>query len=100
MTSEFKQFLTEKFIKAHFKATGIKVIPTIFPFCWLGCTDEEFMSTKLNYSHGPVIPEDKQVALLGVVRQQETELREQRDHVKRRETVMGKQPKYIQLELW
>ena len=100
MTSEFEQFITDKFIKAHFKATGIKVIPTIFPFCWLGCTDKEFITTKLNYSHGPAIPEDKQVALLGVVRQQETELRARRDHVKAREKVMGKEPKQVQLELF
>lgn len=100
MTSEFEQFITEKFIKAHFKATGIKVIPHIYPFKWLGCTDDEFMSEKLNYSHGPAIPEDKKVSLLGVVRQQETELRARRDHVKKRETVMGSFPKQVQLELW
>ncbi len=99
MTSEFN-FLTEKFIAAHFKATTIKVIPHIFPWKWMGCTDDEFMETKMNYSHGPEIPEDKKIILLGVVRQQETELRQRRDFVSKRETVMGSFPKQVQLELW
>jgi hypothetical protein len=97
MTDEFN-FLTEKFIAAHFKATAIKVIPTIFPWRWMGCTDEEFMSTKLNYSSGPPLPEDKRRILLGVVRQQETVLKERRDKV------TGSKPKpkskQVQLELW
>ncbi len=98
MTDEFKQFITEKFIKAHEKATAIRVIPHIFPWLWLGCTDDEFMSKKMNYSSGPPIPEDKKVILLGVVRQQETILKERRDKV------TGSKPKpkskYVQLELW
>lgn len=96
MTSEFEQFITEKFIAAHLKATGIKIIPTIFPFKWLGCIDEEFMGTEMKFSHGPVIPDDHKKMLLACVRQQEKELMEQH----KRETVMGKVPKYVQLELW
>jgi len=99
MTNEFN-FLTEKFIAAHFKATGIKVMPKIFPWKWAGCTDDEFMGTEMYYSHGPEITTKQKRVLLGVVRQQETELRTRRDHVKRRETVMGKFPKQVQLELW
>ncbi len=96
MTSEFEQFITEKFIEAHFKTTGIKVIPTIFPWLWMGCTDEEFITKKMNYSSGPPIPEEKKIILLGVVRQQETVLRERRDKV------IGSKPKskQVQLELW
>lgn len=99
MTSEF-DFLTEKFIKAHLKATGIKIIPTIFPWKWVGCTDEAFMDTEIKFSHGQVIPEEHKRKLLACIRQQETELRARRDHVKRRETVMGSFPKQVQLELF
>ena len=95
MTSEFEQLLTEKFIAAHFKATAIKVIPTIFPWRWMGCTDEEFMAKKMNYSSGPPIPEDKKIILLGVVRQQETVLKERRDKSKPKP-----KSKQVQLELW
>ena len=93
-------FLTPEFIKAHEKATGIRVIPDIFPWKFLGFTDADFMATKVNYSHGPVIPAKHKLALLGVVRQQEKELIERRDYIAGREKVMGKPPKYIQLELF
>jgi len=95
MTSEFKSFLTEKFIAAHFKATTIRVIPHIFPWKWMGCTDAEFMETKMNYSHGPEMSEDKKAILLGVVRQQEKELKERRDKGKPKP-----KSKQMQLELW
>lgn len=99
MTIKF-DFLTPEFIKAHQKATGIHIIPDIFPWKWMGCTDAEFMETKVNFSHGPVIPEEHKRILLGVVRQQEKELTEQRDHEIKREKVMGKPSKQIQLELF
>jgi hypothetical protein len=76
------------------------VIPDIFPWKFLGLTDAEFMATKVNYSHGPVIPDKQKLVLLGVVRQQEKELMEQRDYIAKRENVMGKPPKQIQLELF
>jgi len=95
MSKKFN-FIDTKFIAAHFRATTIKVIPHIFPWKWMGCTDAEFMGTKMNYSHGPEIPEDKKTTLLGVVRQQEKELTERRDKA------TGSKPrsKQVQLELW
>jgi hypothetical protein len=93
-------FLTPEFIKAHEKATGIKIIPEIFPWKFLGFTDADFMATKVNFSHGPVIPDKHKFVLLGVVRQQEQELMEQHDYITRREKVMGKPSKQIQLELF
>lgn len=93
-------FLTPDFIKAHEKATGIHVIPDIFPWKYLGFTDADFMETKVNFSNGSVIPDKHKLILLGVVRQQEKELMEQRDYIAGREKVMGKPPKYIQLELF
>ena len=99
MTSEFS-FLTPEFIRAHHKTTGIKVIPTIFPWRWLGCTDNEFMEAKMKFSHGPMIPDEHKRVLLGVIRQQETELKQRQDYVKQRETAMGPIPKQVQLELW
>jgi len=93
-------FLTPEFIAAHKKATGICVIPDIFPWKYLGCTDEEFMADKICFSHGPVIPEKHKHVLLGLVRQQEKELLERRDYMVSREKVMGKPEKQIQLELF
>ncbi|MCK5604250.1 hypothetical protein KAR91_20345 [Candidatus Pacearchaeota archaeon] len=93
-------FLTPEFIKAHHKAAGIRVIPDIFPWKYLGCTDTDFMETKVNFSHGGPIPDEHKLALLGVIRQQEKELMERRDYLARREKVMGKPPKNIQLELF
>ena len=93
-------FLTPEFIKAHEKATGIRVIPDIFPWKYLGVTDAAFMADKIRFSHGPVIPEPHKLVLLGVVRQQEKELMERREYVKKREKKMGAPPKYKQLELF
>ena len=95
MTNKFS-FIDAKFIAAHLKATGIKIIPTIFPWRWLDCTDEEFMGTELKFSHGPVIPAEHKLKLLACIRLQEKELMEEH----KRETVIGKVPKYVQLELW
>ncbi len=93
-------FLTPEFIKAHAKATGIRVIPDIFPWKYLGCTDAEFLATKVNFSHGGPIPDEHKLVLLGVIRQQEKELMEQHNHNVKREKKMGKPPKNIQLELF
>ena len=93
-------FLTPEFIKAHAKATGIRVIPDIFPWKYLGYTDEAFMADKICFSHGPVIPDEHKLTLLGVVRQQEKELMERHDYMAKREKVMGKPSKNIQLELF
>ena len=93
-------FLTPEFIKAHEKATGIRVIPDIFPWKYLGCTDAAFMENKMKFSHGPVIPDEHKRVLLGVVRQQEEELTERHNHTVKREKVMGKPSKNIQLELF
>lgn len=93
-------FLTPEFIAAHAKATGIKVILDIFPWRFLGCTDADFMETKMNFSHGPAIPDKHKHVLLGVVRQQEKELMERHDYMAKREKVMGKPSKNIQLELF
>lgn len=93
-------FLTPEFIKAHERATGIRVIPDIFPWKYLGYSDEEFVAEKIHYSHGPVIPAKQQLTLLGVVRQQEKELMERRDYLAGREKAMGKPKKQIQLELF
>lgn len=99
MTDKFN-FLTPEFIKAHHKATGIKIIPDIFPWKWLDCTDADFMAVKMKFSHGPVIPDEHKRTLLGVIRQQEKELMEQHDYMKKREKTMGKPEKQIQLELF
>lgn len=93
-------FLTPEFIKAHHKATGIRVIPDIFPWKYLGFTDAGFMADKICFSHGPVIPDEHKRTLLGVVRQQEKELTERHDYLARREKTMGKPSKNIQLELF
>ena len=94
MTIEFKNLLTEKFITAHEKATTIRVIPHIFPWKWMGCTDEEFLTKKTHFINGSVIPEEHKIKLLACIRGQEEELRARRDKVK------GKAPKQVQLELW
>jgi len=93
-------FLTPEFIKAHHKATGIRVIPDIFPWKYLGVTDAEFMENEICFSHGPVIPAERKRILLGVVRLQEKELMERQKYLVKREKVMGAPPKYIQLELF
>ena len=93
-------FLTPEFIAAHKKATGICVILDIFPWKYLGCTDEEFMADKICFSHGPVIPEKQKHVLLGLVRQQEKELLEQHNYITKREKAIGKPEKQIQLELF
>ena len=99
MSKEYR-FIDAKFIAAHEKATQIRVIPHIFPWKWLGCTDQEFMQAEMHYSHGPLISDKQKVNLLACVRQQEEELMERHNFVAKREKVMGKQPKYVQLELF
>jgi hypothetical protein len=97
---EFKRILTPKFCKSVEKVTGIKLIPHIFPWRYMGCTDEEFLGTEMKFSHGPVIPEEHKVKMLKCVREQEEIVHERLNFVKKREKVMGKPPKYVQLELF
>jgi hypothetical protein len=99
MDSKF-DFLTPDFIKGHEKATGIRIIPTIFPWRWLDCTDEAFLNTKMTFSNGQEMPEDHKQSLLRCIRNEEKVMLDRRNFTKKREKVMGNQPKYVQLELF
>ena len=99
MDSKF-DFLTPDFIAGHEKATGIRIKPHIFPWKYLGCSDEAFLETKMTFSHGPVIPKAHKRKLLECIRNEEKVMLDRRNFTKKREKVMGKQPKYVQLELW
>jgi hypothetical protein len=99
MSKKF-DFIDTKFIAKWEKATGIKIYLDIFPWKYLGWSDEEFLTKKIHFSHGPLIPKDHQRKLLGVVREQEKLLLEQHEHDTKREKAMGKPPKYKQLELF
>ena len=85
--------LTQKQMKAYERTTGIELIPHIFPWKWLGCTDNAFMEPEMKFSDGKVIPEDHKLKMLKCIREQEEILRNCGPKPK-------KQPKYIQLELF
>lgn len=48
----------------------------VFPWKYLGMTDEEFMAEELHFAHGPVVPKKQQRILLGVVRAEEESISE------------------------
>lgn len=95
-------FLTPEFIKKHCRPVGIKVRREVFPWRYLGMTDDEFMAEAedLHYGHGPAIPGKQQRSLLGIVRIEEEKLLEIHKFVTDRERVMGPAPVYKQLELF
>ena len=93
-------FIDQKFIKRWEKDTGIRIRLDGFPWKFLGYSDEQFLEEKIHFTHGPLIPKKHQLTLLACLREQEKLLLEKHEHNTKRETVMGKQPKYVQLELW
>jgi hypothetical protein len=68
------EFLTPEFIESC-NACGIPCDLSIFPWKYLGYSDEEFMALELWFEGGHVIPKEHQQKLLGVVRAQERQLR-------------------------
>ena len=93
-------FLTPSFIKKHCKPCGLRVDRDIYPWKYLGWSDEDFMANEMRFANQLVIPDDHKLTLLGVVRVEEEKLLAIHKFVTDREAVMGKPPKYIQLELF
>lgn len=99
MSKKF-DFIDTKFIEKWEKNTGICIHLDIFPWKYLGWTDEKFLVEKIHFSHGPEIPEPHRRKLLVVVREQEKLLLEQHEYDQKTAKKAGKQPKYVQLELF
>jgi len=93
-------FLTSDFIKRHCVTVGIRVDRSIYPWRYLGWSDDDFMANPMRFAHGPLIPDKQKRLLLGVVREEERKLLEIHKFVTKREEVMGPPPKYTQLELF
>lgn len=92
-------FLTPDFVKSC-NACGVPCNLDVFPWKYLGWTDDDFMAEELKFTDGHVIPKD-QKKLLRVVRAQEQVLTERWEFVQKRDAVMPKQPKFgKQLELF
>lgn len=99
MSNKF-DFIDEKFITKWLKDTGIRIYLDIYPWKYLGWSDEKFLTEKIYFSHGSLIPKDHQRKLLSTLREQERLLLEQHEHNCKREKVMGKPQRYKQLELF
>lgn len=98
-------FLTPEFLKNHQKTLGVKVDLSIFPWKYLGVTDEEFMAEEIKFAHGGVVPKDHQKKLLGVVRAQEQQLLERHEYTVSRDAALRpvhkkSSPQGEQLELF
>jgi len=81
-------FLTPEFIKKHCVPCGITCKLAVFPWKYLGWSDEAFMEQEMHFAHGPVIPKDHQSKLLGVVRTQEKLLIERHKYVTTRDRAL------------
>lgn len=93
-------FLTPDFIRKHCVTVGIKVDRDIYPWKYLGWSTADFMANEMRFAHGPTIPDKQKRTLLGVLRVEEEKLMNIHKFVTDREQVMGKPPKYTQLELF
>jgi len=81
-------FLTPEFIWKHRKAIGTTVKLTVFPWKYLGWTDEAFMAEEIRFAHGGIVPKDYQRILLGVVRAQERQLTERHHYLTTRDAAL------------
>lgn len=81
-------FLTPEFIKKHCKPVGMGVNMSVFPWKYMGMSDDEFMDVELHYAHGPVIPKDHQRKLLGVVRASEVQVLERKGYLDDKEKAL------------
>jgi len=81
-------FLTPEFISKHCRPCGLNVNMDVFPWKYMGMTDQEFMDETLHYAHGPEIPKNHQRALLGVVRASEEIILERKEFIDNREKAL------------
>ena len=98
-------FLTPEFIKKHCKPCGLPCKLSIFPWKYLGWTDDEFMADEIRFAHGGAVPKSHQAKLLGVVRAQETLLIERYEYITARDAALepiheANSPQGDQLELF
>jgi len=93
-------FLTPEFVTAC-NSCGIQCHLDVFPWKYLGWTDEDFMGVELHFTDGTVIPKDHQQKLLRVVRASEKQLEERWAFVQKRDAKKTKQLKFgKQLEMF
>lgn len=98
-------FLTPEFVKRHCIPCGIRCNRAVFPWKYLGWTDEAFMAEEIRFAHGGIVPKEYQATLLGVVRAQEKQLIERHEYVTARDAALKpihetKSPQGEQLELF
>lgn len=95
-----KDFLTPEFVE-DCNRCGIRCNLNVFPWRYLGWSDEDFMNETLRFSDGKVIPKVFQKKLIAVIRTQERTLIERWEYVQKRDKAMPKQSKFgKQLELF
>lgn len=93
-------FLTPEFVAACNKC-GVQCHLDVFPWKYLGWSDEDFMAVELHFTDGTVIPKSHQEKLLRVVRAQEQVLKDRWAYVQKRDAVMPKRLKFgKQLEMF
>jgi len=98
-------FLTPEFVKRHCVPAGIACNRDVFPWKYLGWTEEEFMEVELKFAHGGTVPKEHQKKLYGVVTAQEQQLIERHEYVTARDAALkpiheAKSPQGEQLELF
>jgi len=89
-------FLTPEFV-AECNKRGVQCRLDIFPWKYLGWSDEDFMAVELRFTDGTVIPKSHQEKLLRVVRAQEKKLIERWEFVQKHDAVMPKFGKQLEL---
>jgi len=82
-------FLTPELIKQHCRDSRLKYDPNVFPWKYLGWSDEDFMAVDMKFAHGGTVPKDHQRRLLGIVRAQEKLLKERYDFVTERRRALN-----------
>jgi len=78
-----------EFIKQYCRSVGIRCNLDIFPWKYLGWTDDAFMAETLRFAHGGVVPKNHQRHLLGIVRDQEKVLIERHEFVTARKRALN-----------